>query len=241
MGKLYVVGAGSCNYEDFTIKADQILKKCDYIYCDEKMYPMLTEHYDKSKIIQNAYNATRDRCTNAIEMAKDKIVSILGSGDTGIYGISSIIIELCEEINPNLDLEFIPGITFALSGSSLLGAPLTKDFAVITLSDHFFEQEESINRIIAAAQNNFEIVFYSPKNSTYKNLLLAKELLLKYRSPNTLVGITKHISELNQEVIMTSLEELDIHMIDSYTTIFIGRNDTRISNTRIKKMTTPLY
>lgn len=241
MGKLYIVGAGSCNYEDLTIKADNVLKKSDLIYCDEKMYQMLAKYYDNTKILSNAYNATRERCINAINSANNQTVSIVGSGDTGIYGISSVIIELIEKINPNIDVEIVSGITSAISGSSLLGSPLTKDFAVISLSDNFSEKEITINRIVSVAKTDFNIVFYSPKNPTYQNLILAKELLLKYRKPETIVGIVKNIGTNQQETIITNLNELDINYVDSFTTIFIGREDTKISKTKVKKMITPLY
>ena len=123
MGKLYIVGIGNYNYEDLTIKADNALKNSDLIYCDEKSYQMLISHYDSNKILSNSYNATRARCINAINSANNQVVSIVGSGDTGIYGVSSVILELVEQINPNIDIEIISGITSAISGSSLLGSP----------------------------------------------------------------------------------------------------------------------
>ena len=241
MGKLYVVGAGSCNYDDLTIKADKTLRLSDFIYCDEKMYQMLFEHYNNTKILSNSYSKTRERCINAVNKANDNIVSIVGSGDTGIYGIASIIFELTEEITPNLDIEIIPGLTSAISGASLLGAPLMKDFAVISLSDSLSEKAATINRIIAAAQADFGIVFYSPKNPTYYNLISAKEILLKYRSSETIVGVVKDIGSTQQEIKITNLSDLDVKSVDSFTTIFIGRNDTRVSKTKVKKMITPLY
>ena len=143
--------------------------------------------------------------------------------------------------SPQLEIEFLPGISYAFTGASLLGSPLTKDFAVLTLSDNFFEQKESINRIICAAKNNFVIVFYGAKNSSTKNLLLAKKILMECGKENNVVGITKNLGNLNQEIIITLLKNLDVKSINQYTTIFIGRNDTRISNTRSRKIVTPLY
>lgn len=38
MGKLFVVGVGSGNIEDMTIKSDIIIKTSDFVYCDSKLY-----------------------------------------------------------------------------------------------------------------------------------------------------------------------------------------------------------
>ena len=242
MGKLFVVGVGSGVYEDLTIRADRILKNSDLIYCDEKLYQALMTHFDPEKIISNSYNATRERCMNAIKsVMQDKNVSIVGSGDTGIYGISSIMIQLVEKFCPDIDIEIIPGITSFISGAAILGSPLTKDFAIISLSDNFNEQEKTKERIEAVAKTNFGIVFYSPHNSTYHNLLMAREIILKYRSSETLIGIVKNIGSNDQRVTITNLSEIDINDIDSLTTIFIGRDDTRVAHIKIKKMVTSLY
>lgn len=242
MGKLYVVGVGSGNYEDLTIKADRTLKKSNLIYCDEKIYTTLVKYLDISKLVKNSYNATRDRCVSAVKSAiKDNnIISIVGSGDTGVYGISSIVIELIEELTTDIGIEIIPGITSAISGASLLGSPLTKDFAVISLSDNLSDKQKTIDRIVATAKTNFGIVFYSPCNPSHKNLLLAKEILLQHRKPTTIVGIAKHIGNEDEHILLTNLQDLNIDEIDTYTTLFIGRDDTRVS-TKTKKMITPLY
>lgn len=242
MGKLFVVGTGTGNYEDLTIRADKTLRTSDLIYCDEKSYQLLRNYFDVNKLVSNSYNATKERCINAIKsVIQDKNVSIVGSGDTGIYGISSIIIQLVGELCPSIDVEIIPGITSAISGASILGSPLTKDFAIISLSDNFNEKEKTKERIEAVAMSNFGVVFYSPHNSTYNNLLMAREILLKYRTSETLVGIVKNIGTNNQSVIITNLKDIKIDDIDSLTTIFVGRNDTKIVDIKTKKLVTPLY
>ena len=242
MGKLYVVGVGSGNYEDLTIKAYSVLKDSDFIFCDENLYKVLSRYLDVRRLVSNSYTATRERCFNAIYSAiNNEVVSIVGSGDVGIYGISSIIIDITQEICPKLDVEMIPGITSFLSASSLLGSPLTKDFAVISLSDNFFEKEYSKKRIEAAAKNNFAIVFLSPCNPSNKNLIIAKKILLKYRNSDSLVGIVKHIGSINQQVMITSIEKIKLEDIDSNTTIIVGREDTILSYTIPKRLTTQLY
>ena len=238
MGKLYVIGVASGNYEDITIKANNVLNSSDFIYCDEKMAYEFKKYF-KKKLISNSYNATLERCLNAIRSVNEgKVVSILGSGDTGIYGISSIIFEQVEKFNDNIDVEIIPGITSAISGSALLGSPLTQDFAVISLSDNLADKDMK-DRIIAVAKTNFGIVFYSPCNPTHENIINAKEILLTYRSKETVVGIVSNIGNENQKVVTTTLNDLSIEDVNSFTTVFVGREETYLN--KVKKMVTPLY
>jgi len=93
-------------------------------------------------------------------------------------------------------------------------------------------------KIISVASTNFSIVFYSPRNSTYKNLLLAREILLTYRSSETIVGLAKGIGTEEQKLIITNLGSINVDDIDSYTTIFVGNKETKLTKT--KKMVTPL-
>ena len=111
MGSLYVIGIGNGNYDDLTLKAINILNEVEFIYCDEKIYNNFINFFCKDKIIENKYNETSSRCNSAIQCAlQGKKVAILGSGDTGIYGIASIILERSCLYN-QIRVEIIPGIT----------------------------------------------------------------------------------------------------------------------------------
>ena len=239
MTKLYVVGAGSGSIEDFTIKAYKKLQESDTIFCDELMYTKIVDHFPQDKLIKNEYTKTKTRCLNAINSANNGLVtSILGSGDTGIYGISSIILEEVEKQNLDIEVEIIPGMTSLVSGASLLGSPLTKDFALISLSDNFANKESLATKIEAIAQTDLIIVFYSPSNPTKENLIMAQQILLKYRNPKTVIGIASHIGEKQETKSISNLELIPLDEIDSFSTIFIGNDTTNMTLT--KKMVTPL-
>ena len=239
MGKLYIVGVGSGNIEDITLKADRIIQKSDLIYCDEKMYQTIRKYYDLRKIIPNEYTKTLSRCINAIESALSYDVSILGSGDTGVYGIASIILDRIDELDYNLDVEIIPGMTSAISGASLLGAPLSQDFAIISLSDNLANKEQLEQKIIALASTDIELVLYSPCNPTIDNLKIVRNILLKIRDKKTIVGIANNIGMPNQNIIITNLENMSLETIPSFSTIFIGNDTTHV--TKLKKIVTNLY
>ena len=239
MGSLYVIGVGNGNYDDLTLKAINILNEVDAIYCDEKIYNNFKNFFCKDKIIRNKYNETSNRCNNAIQCAlQGKKVAILGSGDTGIYGIASIILERSYLYN-QIKVEIIPGITYALSGSALLGSPLTQDFAVMTLSDNLADKALLVEKISALAQTDFNIVFYSICNPTKENLILAQNILLKYRSPKTVIGITTAVVTSDEEIIISNLLQLPIEKISNLSTLFVGNTKTRVLSN--KRIITPLY
>ena len=235
MKKLYIVGVGSGNFEDLTIKANKVLMESECIYCDELLYQKLYLYF-KDKLLPNSYNATNERCNNAILKAlKNNVVSILGSGDTGIYGISNIILDKLDKIDDTLELEIIPGITSAISGAALLGSPLTKDFAVISLSNNFGNKQDIEKKIRYAALADFNIVFYSPCNPDISNLLLAKEILLSVK----IVGIANNIGCREENIIVTNLSKLPYDRIHSFSTIFVGNSQMKLTKNR--KTNSPLY
>jgi precorrin-3B C17-methyltransferase len=204
------------------------------------MFEKIKYYYNTEKIIKNEYTATITRCLNALQSAATTpSVSILGSGDTGVYGISSIILERSLDLLSNIEIEIVPGITSAFSGAALLGSPLTQDFAVISLSDYLTDSEMMKKRIIGAARSDFGIVFYCPCNTSLVNLSYAKDILLKYRSPETSVGIVSNIGDNNQKLDIINLQNLLFENISSLTTIFVGKKSTYISKNN--KMITPLY
>lgn len=240
MGTLYVIGIGDGSYDNLTLKAINILNDVEIIYCDEKVYNSFINYFRKNKIIGNKYNETSSRCNNAIHSAlKGKKVAILGSGDTGIYGIANIVLERTYLYEEQIEVKIIPGITYALSGAALLGSPLAQDFAVMTLSDNIADKSQLINKITTLAQTDFNIVFYSICNPTKQNLILAKNILLKYRSPKTIIGITTSLGTSDEEVIISNLIHLPLEKVNSFSTLFVGNSKTKVLNK--ERMVTPLY
>ncbi len=81
-----------------------------------------------------------DRAIFAIKKAKEgKIVSLVSSGDAGIYGMAALVFEVLLEsgwkVGDDPEVEVIPGVTSANACAALVGSPLSLDFAVISMSD----------------------------------------------------------------------------------------------------------
>jgi precorrin-3B C17-methyltransferase len=155
-------------------------------------------------------------------------VSIVSSGDTGIYGMAGLVGEILrQQSGDDFDIEVIPGVPLLVASATLLGAPITGDFVTISLSDYLVPWEEITLRLELAAQGNFVIVLYNPRSQRRKRQLIkAREVILQYRSPSTPVGIATNAYRQKQEVVITDLEHMLDYEIGMNTTIIVGNSAT---------------
>ena len=236
MKKLYVVGIGAGDYDGMTVGAVKTLEKVDLIvgytvYC-ELMKPFFT----KKSFLSTPMMKEAERCRLALEHAANgETVAMICSGDAGIYGMASPILELAEEYG--VTVEIVAGVTAAASGAALLGSPLTCDFAVISLSDLLTPMEVIEKRIECAASADMSIVIYNPSSKKRADHLKnACRIILKHRSPDTVCGIARNIGREGENSRIIKLSELADTETDMFTTVFIGNSATKIIN---GKMVTP--
>ncbi|HQC00600.1 MAG TPA: precorrin-3B C(17)-methyltransferase, partial [Methanospirillum sp.] len=151
--------------------------------------------------------------------------------DPGVYGMAGLVLEMAERIAPDLKIEIIPGVTAASAGAALLGAPLTNDFAVISLSDLLTPREVIEKRIRALCTVGIPIVLYNPKSRTRTSLLEDVIDIAKEQLPGeTPVGVVKDAYRPDSKVIVTTLKDvMDVFdIIDMHTVVFIGGEETRM-------------
>lgn len=181
-----------------------------------------------------SYGMTQEieRARQALKKALEgKAVSVISSGDPGVYGMAGVVLELLKDADmKKINIEIVPGIISATSCAARLGAPLANDFAVISLSDLLTDWKEIRERLDAAARSNFVIVLYNPKSKTRnKPLARAWNIIKKYRSPKTPVGIVRNAYRDSEAIRIISLKETPgIDCIDMATTIIIGNSGTYI-------------
>jgi precorrin-3B C17-methyltransferase len=235
--KLYIVGFGPGGYEYMTLQAKNALEECEVI-TGYSVYVELVQKFVKDKeFYSTAMKKEEDRCRWAIEKTLEgKKVALICSGDSGVYGLASLIYELAEEYEP-FEIEVISGVTAALSGGAVLGAPLTHDFAVISLSDLLTPWELIEKRLQCSAMCDMVICLYNPSSKKrYDYLKKACDIILDYRSEATVCGIVRNIGREGEESVITTLAELRDLEADMFTTVFIGNSTTRNLN---NKMVTP--
>ncbi len=158
-------------------------------------------------------------------------VALISGGDTGVYAMASPALE---RVSENVDVEVVPGITAALAAAALLGAPIGHDHCSISLSDLLTPWEVIRERVRAAGQGDFVVVFYNPRSRhRHWQLLEARDLLLEYRKPDTPVGIVTNAYRPDQRVGITTLADLDVGRIGMTTTVMVGNSLTRVIEGRM--------
>ena len=237
MNKLYVIGIGPGEYEQMTLKAIHAMEKSEVIIGYTVYVDLVKEHFPGKEFLTTPMKKEVDRCVMAFEEAKKgKVVSMICSGDAGVSGMSGLMYEVGVNY-PEVELEIIPGVTAATGGAAVLGAPLIHDFCLISLSDLLTPWEKIEARLLAAAEADFVVCLYNPssrKRSDY--LQKACDLMMQYKSPETVCGTVCNIGREGEEYQVMTLKELRDTQVDMFTTVFIGNSQTKEIN---GKMVTP--
>lgn len=235
--EIYIVGMGPGREEDMTQEALTVLDSCDVIVGYTVYLNLLGERFLGKTFLSTPMRQEVERCRMCYEEAKKgKRVALICSGDAGIYGMASLMYEMSAEY-PSCELTVVPGITAASSGAAVLGAPLNHDFCVISLSDLLTPWEKIEARLLGASQADFVICLYNPSSKKRHDYLQkACDLMMQYKSPDTVCGTVCNIGREGEEYHLMTLRELRDTQVDMFTTVFIGNSQTKEIN---GKMVTP--
>lgn len=233
-GSLSVVGIGPGGREYMTLEAYEALKKSEVIAGYKVYINLLPEEFKDKETIVTGMRGEAKRCRLSLEeAAKGRTVSLICSGDAGVYGMASLVFELADNW-PEVDIKIIPGVTAALSGSALLGSVLSNDFAVISLSDILTPEEKIIKRLKCAAEADLCIALYNPgSHGRPEALSRAADILLETLDGSTPVGITENISREGENCRICTLSELKKLEVNMFMTVFIGNSSTKVINGRL--------
>ena len=225
---VYVVGIGPGDVYYLTQEARNVLEHADAI-CGYKLYLDLIEpEFPCEEYYSTGMTKEIDRCRWALEKASTgKRVALVCSGDAGVYGMASPLLELAAEY-PDVEVEVVPGLTAALSGAAVLGAPLAHDFCVISLSDRLTPWEMIEKRLACAAMGDFCVALYNPSSKGRPDYLqkAVRILLQNGKGAGTLCGVIRSIGRTGQQSSQMTLAELEHTTVDMFTTVFIGNSVT---------------
>ena len=226
---VYVVGLGPGDPQFLTAQAQSALDTAE-VLCGYTVYlELVRPFYPGKECYATGMTKEIDRCRWALKTAQSgKSVALVCSGDAGVYGMASPVLELAEEY-PEVTVEVIPGLTAALSGGAVLGAPLAHDFCVISLSDRLTPWEVIEKRLKAAAMGDFCVALYNPSSKGRPDYLAraVRILLENGKMPETVCGLVRNIGRAGQESRILTLAELENTPVDMFTTVYIGNAATK--------------
>ena len=225
---VFVVGLGPGDGQFLTGQAGAALEQAQ-VFCGYTVYlDLVRPLYPDKEYCATGMTRELDRCRHALELAQaGRTVALVCSGDAGVYGMAGPVLELAADY-PEVEVEVVPGVTAALSGGAVLGAPLGHDFCVISLSDLLTPWEVIEKRLTCAAEGDFAVCLYNPSSKKRKDYLRrACEILLRSRNGDTVCGWVRNIGREGQEHRILTLEQLQNAEVDMFTTVFIGSSRTR--------------
>ena len=237
IGKVYVIGLGPGAEKEMTYQASTALEKSEVIIGYTVYTGLIRERFPDKKYLSTPMRQEVIRCEMAMDEAmKGSTVAMVCSGDAGIYGMAGLLYEMGQGY-PEVELEVVPGITAANGGAAVLGAPLMHDFAVISLSDLLTPWEKIEARLLAAAQADFVVCLYNPSSKKRSDYLQkACDLMMQYKSPETVCGIVSYIGRDGEHYEVMDLKTLRDTKVDMFTTVWVGNSQTKEIN---GKMVTP--
>ena len=231
---LYIVGMGKGSYEGMTGEAVNAVTSSSVIVGYTVYADLLRPYFPDKTYYTTGMRQEKERVLYALGKAAEGVdVSLVCSGDAGVYGMASLAYELASGF-PGVTIKVIEGVTAALSGAALLGSPLTNDFAVISLSDLLTPWEVIEKRLKGASEGDLAIVLYNPmSHKRTENLRKACDIISGYRPDETPCGIASNIGRDGENCRILTLGELRDTAVDMFTTVFVGNSVTRVTEGKL--------
>lgn len=228
--QIYVVGIGPGNESMMTAEALQVLEQSEVIVGYTVYLELLGERFTDKECLSTPMRQEEKRCRICFEKAREgKRVALICSGDAGIYGLASLMLELGKEYQ-DCEVAVVPGITAASSGAAVLGAPLNHDFCVISLSDLLTPWERIEKRLVAAAEGDFAMAIYNPASRKRADYLeRACNILMEHGvEPERACGYVENIGREGTCAATCTIQELVHVKVNMFTTVFIGNSQSEI-------------
>ncbi|OQX29280.1 MAG: precorrin-3B C(17)-methyltransferase [Spirochaeta sp. LUC14_002_19_P3] len=234
-GTMAVVSIGPGDAGNLTPRAREALEAAEVIAGYGAYLQQIDALLGGKLIIESGMHGELERCRKALEQYRGgRRTCLVSGGDAGVYGLAGLVLELMSP-EEQAALRVLPGVTSATACAALLGAPLTHDFAVISLSDLLTSEHLIEKRLKMAAEGDFVTVLYNPQSIKRRRLFSrAAEIFLAHRSPSTPVGLVREAYRDGQRVMLGTLEELaSQNWVDMKTTVLIGNSETFSSGGRM--------
>lgn len=234
MTELDVVGIGPGDVRGMTLEAREALERAELICGYTGYVRLVAPLVPQTPVLATGMMREAERCRAALDAAaRGTRVAMVCSGDAGVYGMASPILELAEGY-PGVRVRVIPGVSAAQSGAAVLGAPLGHDFATISLSDLLTDRSVIERRLRAAARADFCICLYNPRSRRRADMLSwAVGIMLEARDAATPCGWVRNIGRPGEEWGTLALGDLADLEADMLTTVFVGNSQTRLIDGRM--------
>ena len=237
-GQLHLVGSGPGRLDLLTPDARRALAEAT-VWVGYGLYLDLLEPLRRPDQLRCDGRLTeeRARCAQALGLANKGLnVALVSSGDSGIYAMAGLALELWLTQSPGQrpSFEVHPGISALQLAAARAGAPLMHDFCTISLSDRLTPWEVIEKRLEAAAAGDFVVALYNPRSKGRDwQLAKAQELLLAGRPGTTPVALARQLGRPEEQVSLHTLGDMPIEQVDMLTLVLVGNSTSRTQDGRM--------
>jgi len=234
-GELHLIGSGPGELAYLTPDAKAALAR-SVVWIGYGRYLDLLEPLRRSDQVRLTGQLTfeLDRCKQAIELARQGIrVSLVSSGDSGIYGMAGLALELLLDDLPNIRPSFSihPGISALQVAAAKVGAPLMNDFCTISLSDRLTPWDTIKERLRGASMGDFVMAIYNPRSKDRDwQLQSAIDIVRQYRSAKTPIVLARQVARVDEKIHFYTLDAFPINKVDMLTIILIGNSQSVVKD-----------
>ena len=209
-----------------TLRAKEAIEESNIIVGYNKYIDMINPLVEDKELFSTGMRGEESRCRKALELSKENnIVALISTGDSGIYGMAGLILQMKE----NENVEIIPGVTASSAAGSVVGAPLMHDNCNISLSDLMTPYNLIKKRVRNAADADMIISLYNPRSKGRPHYLReAIEIIKEYRKLSTPVAVVRHALRDGQEYKLFTLENFDEEVVDMFSIVIIGNSQSFI-------------
>lgn len=231
-GKLWLVGTGPGALTQMTPAAQTAIATADLVIGYTLYIDLIKPLLRPGQLVQSLpITQERHRAELAIAFAQWGLtVAVISSGDAGIYGMAGLVLEQLRDggwDGKTPGVQVFPGITALQAAASRVGTPLMHDFCAISLSDLLTPWTMIEKRLEAAAAADFVVALYNPRSRTRtEQIATAQAIFLKHRKPDTPVAVVRSAYREDEQITLTTLEQLLENPIDMLSTILIGNQST---------------
>lgn len=232
-GRLFVVGIGPGDAIHRTGMAARAIIASEEVVGYKLYLELASDLIGDRPTHDSDLGAEEARAAKALELAAEgKTVSLICSGDPGIYALSTLVFELLEKSEDRairgVDVEVVPGISAFQLAAARLGAPMGHDFCLISLSDLLTPVDAIRKRLTAAAEGDFVTAFYNPQSKRRRTLLPeAQSIFQAHRPPETPVALCRQLGRPEESVTVTTIADFDPSVVDMFTLVVFGSSETR--------------
>ncbi|MCU0580673.1 MAG: precorrin-3B C(17)-methyltransferase [Desulfobacterota bacterium] len=224
-----MVGIGPGGPLDRTRRAEQAIAASGVIVGYARYLELIADLTSNKKLVSSGMRQETERCRKALELARSgETVALISSGDSGIYGMAGLALELNAAENFAVPVEIVPGLTAGAAAAARLGAPLMLDYATISLSDLLVPWETIRRRLEAVASADLVTVLYNPRSKKrVKQLDEAIAIFARHRPGATPVGIGTAVGTAEEQIILTDLDHVLSQEIGMRSLVIIGNRSSK--------------